>query len=79
MGKGDEHRFDNSSRHARGFFFVGHLCTCKEKARLFMTSIVQDVCPLTWQQRGWILKDACRGLAWLHGSKTPMIHQDVKS
>ena len=34
---------------------------------------------MTWQQRCKILKDACRGLAWLHGADPPMIHQDIKS
>ena len=40
----------------------------------------QDLEPtLTWNQRKSILKDACRGIAFLHSAKPPCIHQDVKS
>lgn len=34
---------------------------------------------LSWDQRFVILKDACRGIVYLHGAKPPMIHQDIKS
>ena len=45
----------------------------------FIMKWLQAAGTLTWTQRGRILKDSCRGLAWLHGSKPPLIHQDVKS
>ena len=34
---------------------------------------------LTWNERGRILKDSCRGMAWLHQNVPPLIHQDIKS
>ena len=34
--------------------------------------------PLLWKQRSSILKDVCRGLAWLHATVPPIIHGDVK-
>ena len=33
---------------------------------------------LLWKQRSSILKDVCRGLAWLHATVPPIIHGDVK-
>lgn len=35
--------------------------------------------PLSWNERAKILKDSCRGMAWLHQSMPPLIHQDIKS
>ena len=34
--------------------------------------------PLLWQQRSRILKDVCRGMAWLHATVPPIIHGDIK-
>lgn len=34
---------------------------------------------LSWEQRGLILKDTCRALAYLHAGSPPLVHQDVKS
>lgn len=39
----------------------------------------QNKSPMSWNQRCKILKDACRGLVWLHESDPPLIHQDIKS
>ena len=34
---------------------------------------------MDWHKRSKILKGACRGLAWLHSNKPPLVHQDIKS
>ena len=39
--------------------------------------LLQTHPPLTWSERSRILKDVCRGLTWLHGSKR--IHGDIKA
>ena len=43
---------------------------------LYIVSIQKK--PLSWRQRSKILKDICRGLAWLHGVTPPVMHGDVK-
>lgn len=45
----------------------------------FILLLMQDKKRMNWQQRCKVLKDACRGLAWLHGADPPLIHQDIKS
>ena len=40
---------------------------------------LQTRAPLSWNERAKILKDSCRGMAWLHQSMPPLIHQDIKS
>ena len=50
-----------------------------QQYKLHSLSVIQDKVRMTWQMRCKSLKDACRGLAWLHGVNPPLIHQDIKS